>query len=237
MAQTKTMEKHAAHGFSQFRLTNDLLQNLNKFEITPTAKLVLLYLSSCYNPKKADMFPKQKTIAVKIGISEASVIRAISELHKQGLIISERKYTNRYKWTSKILPEQPVIEKIFESDNLQGENKQNESKNIANCKLHEHEQTKEQIKEPVKVDDFKILKQYAKDHKADDVIKYVNYLKRIGADKKIIADFKAKEASDRYFDRQIKETKQHIEQMKYDAQNACAPTKEWRELKNKLMNL
>ena len=61
-------KKHANHAFTSFDLTKNLLNKLQQFEITPTAKLVLLYLASCYNPAKADMFPKQKTIADKIGV-------------------------------------------------------------------------------------------------------------------------------------------------------------------------
>ena len=118
MKRENTVKKHATHGFSQFTLTQNLLNNLQQFEITPTAKLVLLYLSSCYNPKKADMFPKQKTIAAKIGISERSVVRAISELIQAGLIIVECKYSNRYKFTSKIVAEPPRNEKIFEQENI-----------------------------------------------------------------------------------------------------------------------
>ena len=43
------------------------------------------------------MFPKQKTIAAKIGVSERSVTRAVQELFKAGLILIECKHTNRYK--------------------------------------------------------------------------------------------------------------------------------------------
>ena len=114
-------------GISQFELTQKLLQNLYKFKLTPTAKMVLMYLSSCYNPKHIEMFPKQRTIADKLGISESSVIRAISELHLEGLIISERKYTNRYKYTSKFL-----ISLGISNNKMQVENSQNESKETCN---------------------------------------------------------------------------------------------------------
>lgn len=114
-------------GISQFELTQKLLQNLYKFKLTPTAKMVLMYLSSCYNPKHAEMFPKQRTIADKLGVSEASVIRAICELHKEGLIISERKYTNRYKYTPKFLTSLGIL-----NNKMQVENSQNESKETCN---------------------------------------------------------------------------------------------------------
>lgn len=123
-----TAKTMSGHGFTQFELTQKLLQNLYKFKLTPTAKMVLMYLSSCYNPKHAEMFPKQRTIADKLGVSEASVIRAICELHKEGLIISERKYTNRYKYTSKFLISLGILD-----NKMQVENSQNGSKET--CKL------------------------------------------------------------------------------------------------------
>lgn len=227
----KSMEKHATHGFSQFRLTNNLLQNLYKYEISPTGKLVLLYLSSCYNPKKAHMFPKQKTIASKIGVSERSVVRAVQELVKEGLIVIECKYTNYYKFTSQIVSKSAKDEKIFEPENMSDDLRQNDIQKGDNLSSHDSKPMNEPIKEPVKVDDFKILKQYAQEHKADDVIKYVNYLKRIGADKKIIADFKAKEASDKYYAKQVKETKEFIAQSERDGETASAPTKEYEIMK------
>ena len=110
--------------FTQFELTQKLLQNLYKFKLTPTAKMVLMYLSSCYNPKHAEMFPKQRTIADKLGISEASVIRATCELHKEGLIISERKYTNRYKYTSKFLISLGILNNKMTVDDFQNESKE-----------------------------------------------------------------------------------------------------------------
>lgn len=193
MAQTA--KKHATHAFSQFRLTNNLLQNLYKHEITPTAKLVLLYLSSCYNPKKADMFPKQKTIAAKLGISEASVIRAISELHKEGLIISERKYTNRYKFTSKIVSEQPQNEKIFEIDILQGETSQNEIRETCKMQPHDIQPMSKPIKQPQSSSDDKYLLQYAKMKKAKNPQKYIEAIKKLGGADEVIREMKVIETN------------------------------------------
>lgn len=227
----KSMEKHATHGFSQFRLTNNLLQNLYKYDISPTGKLVLLYLSSCYNPKKAHMFPKQKTIAAKIGVSERSVVRAIQELVKEGLIVIECKYTNYYKFTSQIVSKPPMDEKKFGPENMSDDLRQNDIQKDDNLSQHDSKPINEPINEPVKVDDFKILKQYAQEHKAKNITAYINFLKKNGSAEKIIADFKAKEASDKYFAKQIKQTQEFIKQSARDAQTASAPTKEWEILK------
>lgn len=191
----QTAQKHVQHAFSQFRLTNKTVNNLSQFKLTPTAKLVLVYLTTCYNPKKADMFPKQKTIAAKLGVSEASVIRAVSELHKEGLIISERKYTLRYKFTSKIIAQQSQDEKIFASDILQGENTQNECLETCNLQPHDIEPMREHKKEPLKVEDFKILKAYAKKMNARNINAYINKLISSGNAKNIIKEAKQIEAN------------------------------------------
>lgn len=103
MEKLKEVEKHEGHGFSQFELTQSLLQNLNKLKLTATENIILLELSLFYNPKHADIFPKQKTIALKANCSERSVIRAVQSFIKGGLIMVECKYTNRYKFTQKLL--------------------------------------------------------------------------------------------------------------------------------------
>ena len=72
---------------------------------------------------------------------------------------------------------------------------------------HEHEQIKEQNK-PTNVEDFKILKEYAKNKGAKNVTSYIAALKRNGSAEKIIKDFKAKEAANRYYAQQIKETEE-----------------------------
>ena len=232
-----TVKNHVGHGFSQFRLTNYLLNNLSQFEITPTAKLVLLELSVCFNPNKPDMFPKQKTLAKKIGVSERSVVRAIQELVKAGLILIESKYTNHYVFTSKIGGEWAQNKKNFTPENMSDDLGQNNTLKRDNLSQHEHEPMKEQKKEPTNVEDFKILKQYAQEHKANNVTAYVNWLKRNRKDTKIIADFKAKEQSDKFFAKQIEQTKELIQQSKRDAQTAVPPTKEWKELKAKLLTM
>lgn len=227
MGKENLSKKHATHAFSQFKLTNYLLNNLSQFEITPTAKLVLLELSACYNPNKADMFPKQKTLAAKIGVSERSIVRAIQELFKAGLIIIECKYTNRYKFTSKIVCECPQNEKFFTSENMSDNLRQNAT--IKDDNLSQHEPTIKQIKEPEKVEDFKILTNYAKQKGAQNLTAYVNALKKNGSAEQIIKAFKEKKAADKYFARQIRETEKRNAQNRIwiaDNPNECGAIKE-----------
>lgn len=201
-------EKHSAHGLSQFRLTNKLLNNLSQFKVSPIAKLVLLELSACYNPNKPDMFPKQKTLAAKIGVSERSIVRAIQELFKAGLILIECKYTNRYVFTSQIVSEPPQQSKKFEQEKMSDDLRHNNRKQTDKLSEHDIQPINEQIKEPVKVEDYKILKEYATARVKDKtkVNAYINTIVRNGGAEIIIAKQKEKEAADRFAAKRIEET-------------------------------
>ena len=195
MKNLQQAETHATHGFSQFKLTDRLLKNLNKYELSPTGKLVLLYLSSCYNPKKADVFPKQKTIANKLGISVRSVVRAIQELVKGGLIFVESKYTNHYVFSSKIVQKPSQNEKFFEPENLSDDLSQNDTSKRDKLSHHEHEPKKEQEKQPLNMEDYKILKQYAIKRGAKNIQAYINALIKSRSAESIIKEYKQIQAN------------------------------------------
>lgn len=195
MKNLKMAETHVGHGVSQFKLTDRLLKNLNKYELSPTGKLVLLYLSSCYNPKKADVFPKQKTIASKLGISERSVVRAIQELVKGGLIFVESKDTNHYVFSPKIVQKPSQNEKNFEPENLSDDLSQNDTSKRDNLSHHEHEPKKEQEKQPLSMEDYKILKQYAIKRGAKNIQAYINALIKLGSAESIIKEHKQIQAN------------------------------------------
>ena len=227
-----TAKNHAGHGVSQIKLTNYLLNNLQQFKLKPTSKLVLLYLSGCYNPKHADVFPKQKTIATQMGISEASVIRAIAELHQEGLIVSERKYSNRYKFTSKVLnlgEEQP--------NKMQDENLQNDT--AETCKMTpacnrttiEQENNNGGIDN---LDEYKILKNYAVSKNAHNVAAYVATLKKNGSADAIIQQEREKQQIEQYHANKIEKTKILIEYYNESKKDVAPPTQAWLELKTVL---
>lgn len=131
----KQTHKH----LSGFDLTTNLIRGgLSEMNISPNTKLVLLYLATCFNQKKGVVFPKLKTIAQNIGISEISCKRAIKELLKEGCILKSKRFknSNEYILTNKIL-----------------ETKQNDtSKGIKMILPIEHELKQEEIKEqqPIK---------------------------------------------------------------------------------------
>ena len=227
-----TAKKHAGHAIKQVELLNYLLNNLQQFNLKPTTKLVLLYLAGCYNPKHADVFPKQKTIALQMGISEASVIRAIQELHKEGLIISERKYTNRYKFTSRILNLGAMVEDFSEANKMQVENSQNERLETCNLQPPCIEQKEEHIKEQtdkeikggnvylIQSEEDRILEEYAIKHGARNVKAYVNTLKSSGSAKKIIREYNAKKWYTQQAISAMRETKKLIKSYDEDAKAA-----------------
>ena len=224
----KALKEEQALSCSQFELTTNTITKLYTFKLTPTAKLVLLYLTTCYNPEHREVFPKQKTIAEKIGISEASVIRAISELHKEGLIISERKYTNRYIFTSRIVSDQPVKMK---------DNKlQKERRETCNLQPPCKEQIKETKKEPTEMEEFKILREYAIKHGAKNVTAYINVLRKNGSAVRIIKEQKNREYVKRRAEREIEETQKLLKQYREYEKDAipASQSEAWQMLGVKL---
>lgn len=105
MQQLKYSYK-SPYKFTQFELTNYLLKNAYKWDLLPIHQTVLFQIATYYNPRKEYIFPKQKTLALKINSTVLEVSKAIKELTKKNLIII--KYQggqNHYKFTSKVLTE------------------------------------------------------------------------------------------------------------------------------------
>lgn len=240
-----TAKKHATHAIKQVELLNFLLNNLQQFNLKPTTKLVLLYLAGCYNPKHVDVFPKQKTIALQMGISEASVIRAIQELHKEGLIISERKYTNRYKFTSRILNLGGVVEDFSEPDNMQVENSQNATSETCNLQPPYNRTTKEQVKEQTDVnkggnvylfqsEDDRILEEYARPRAKKSIQAYIKRLKDTGSAAKIISDYKKQKKVTQIALRSCQETQELLRQYDSMESDSAAPAEAWKNFGKKI---
>lgn len=190
MKNLKMAETHVGHGVSQFELSKKVLNNLYKYNLKPVTKLVLLFLCDCYNPKHGEMFPKQSTIAQKLGVSEVSVIRAISELHKERLIISERKGVNRYTFTSRILSEPPINEQNKMIVQAKQKDSSKPIKKIAPCI-----EQKRETKKSTNIEDYKILKQYAIKRGAKNIQAYINALIKLGSAESIIKEYKQIQAN------------------------------------------
>lgn len=222
MENLKEVEKHEEHGFSQFELTQSLLQNLNKLKLTATENIILLELSLFYNPKHADIFPKQKTIALKANCSERSVIRAVQSFIKAGLIMVECKYTNRYKFTQKLLNLCGLVKDFKQGDNLSYSGCQNVIKEGDN--LSHHEQSIEQKKKTKVValknseksetiSDEEVLRIYAEKHAKSNIQGYINSLKIKGVAADIIRQYREKEGVQKYWERQAASTSELVKEL------------------------
>ena len=89
--------------FTQFEIVRGIYDSniFAQTSLSGSAKLVLIALAHHFNPKKEDMFPSQKFLANKLGISERSAERAVAELKDADLISYETRRVNRYKFTAK----------------------------------------------------------------------------------------------------------------------------------------
>ena len=215
-------EKISNGAITQFELSKKLLNNLYKFNLKPVTKLVLLYLADCYNPKHGYMFPKQRTIADKLGVSERTVNRAVSELVEEGLILIEYKLSASYKFTSKIVSEQ-AENKSF--------NNVTENHNPTTKNRILYKEQKKELNNPTKVEDYKILKDYAIKHNANNVQAYINALKKNDTDQKIISEYKQIEINKRAMLNKTEEFKKNNDMIKA---TGVPPTTVWFELKQKL---
>lgn len=232
MEKTKNIVTPNIYGQSQFKLTNQIIKNLSQFDLTPTAKLVLIYLTTCFNPQKADIFPKQKTIAAKIGVSERSIVRAIQELFNAGLIIIECKYSNRYRFTSKLAYCTPQNDIFFDSDRMSDDKCQNDNKQ--NDNLAEHEHTIEQKKEqPVSIKEFELLKNYAQKKGARNIDAYVNWLIKKNHHFEILKNIKNEKTSSQ---NRITATQEYLKSREIEKEKVAPLPPEWFELGKKLFN-
>lgn len=223
---------------TQFYLTTNTITKLNTFKLTPTAKLVLLYLTTCYNPKHKEVFPKQKTIADKLGISERSVTRAVQELFKEGLVLIECKYTNRYKFTSRIVQELPHLP----AEKMSDDKGQNDILKRDNLSHHEIEQKRVTKKEHTLISgenvyngDDLILYEYAKKKAKYNVDALIKKIKENGGDKKIICEYKKRKNATLNALRSYQETQETIKLYESFKTNAVAPETSlaWQELGKK----
>lgn len=241
MENVKKAETHVKEGFSQFELTQALLQNLNKLKLTATENIILLELSLFYNPKHADIFPKQKTIALKANCSERSVIRAVQSFIKGGLIMVECKYTNRYKFTQKLLNLCGLMKDFKQGDNLSDSGCQNVIKEGDN--LSHHEQSIEQKKnnkvvalknseKSETISDEEVLRIYAEKHAKSNIQGYINALKIKGVAADIIRQYREKEGVSKYWERQAASTSELIRV--YASMKSEPPTESFKALRQTL---
>lgn len=233
----KSMEKHATHAITGFELQKIALHNLQHWGLKPQTKTVLWVLIDCYNPENGSVvFPSMEYIA-KIGaMGLTSAKEGIKELINKGLIIKSKRSKvsgnyNKYLLTPKV--QNPTSEQS-ENELLEPSKSDRFMRTNKNEKIN----NKVRVRKTSNENDTILLDYAAKrgvaEHKLES---YVIGIKQKGGEAKIISDFKTKQAADKYFSNQIKETRQLIAQSKKDAQTSAPPTQEWKDLKVKLMAL
>jgi len=63
----------------------------SKVKLSPSSRLVIRCLIDFYNPQKGLVYPGQKTVAECTGLTERSIVSAVNELRKEGLILTTKK--------------------------------------------------------------------------------------------------------------------------------------------------
>jgi biotin operon repressor len=186
------------------------LRNLNKFNLTPVTKLVLLELTTHLNESAngSVVFPSVKYIADVLGIGLTATKKAINDLIKQGLIIKSKRSKikgnyNMYVLTPKVqnlTSERSKIECFKKSDNDRFFIEQ-----------------KKETNNTTNVDDFKILKDYAIKHNAKNINAYINTLKKSGSDKQIIKEYKLAKANNKAMFEAVQINQRNLEFAKQNA--------------------
>lgn len=139
---------------SAYDLTTNLIRGgLSKLKLNANARMVLLYLASCYNEKNGIVFPRVKTMAEALDISERGVIRALQELTEKNCIIRSKKghNTNIYALTQKVLCSKPLETKRH-NDILkrQDDIKRDDIMSLP-CELKQEEIKEQQLKEETEI--------------------------------------------------------------------------------------
>ena len=169
---------------TQFQLTSDLLRSLYKFKLTPVTKLVLLELTTHLNESKngSVVFPSVNYIAEVLGIGLTATKKAINDLINEGLIIKTKRDKIRGNYNKYLLTPKVQISACERSEN--------ECFKKSDIDLSIITNKTEKIKEPIGVEDFKILKEYAIKHNARNINAYINALRSSGSVEKILQEHK-----------------------------------------------
>lgn len=239
----KSPKSMTGHALSQLEITSLLLRNLNKFELTPVTKLVLLELTTHLNAEKngSVVFPSTNYIAEVLGIGLTACKKAINDLIAAGIIIktkrdkvkgnynkyllrlakidfNEGKNDNRCSYPQKDINGQKTTEKSSENEFL----KQSESDRFMITNNHEQKTQQRVVKifpEKKQEIDKYLLKhvQGLQGIKNDE--KFARWLMRTGQAEQIISDMKQAETNSKAM---LKKTENLIKQQKEDAENASA---------------
>ena len=237
-----TARKHAGHGFSQFELTTQIVKNLNKYDITPTAKLVLILLTTHYNEEKngSVVFPSMPYISETLGISLTATKQAIKDLVNQGFILQSKRDKIRGNYNKYIL-----TQKVQNSASEQPENEPFKSteNDLSLIRTNNKNEIKEQTEEnkggnvySIQSNDS-ILEDYAIKHGARNVKAYINTLKSSGSAAKIISEYKKQKKVTQTALRSIQETQELIAEYNQEHNGSPYECEAWLKLGAKITRL
>ena len=141
MQQILTNELSGISGkLTGFELTHNTLKRLKEFDITISAKLVLVFLTTFYNAEKngAVVFPSVQHIADSLGIGQTAVKQAIKDLVLKGLLLKSKlnKMGNHNKYALSLKVQNPTVKqsendlfKQTDSDRFMNRTNKREEKN------------------------------------------------------------------------------------------------------------
>lgn len=113
---------------SGYELTHATIHNLGKYDLTPTAKLVLILLTTHYNEGKNGnvVFPSMPYIAKTLGIGLTATKKAIKDLIDNGFILKSKRNKvrgnlNKYGLSSKLKNQETTVSNSQNPTNKQSE--------------------------------------------------------------------------------------------------------------------
>lgn len=226
MKTQKMPKSMTGHGLSQFELSKKVLNNLKQYNLTPTAKLVLMLLVDCYNPENGFVvFPSANYIAETLGVGLTATKQAIKDLILEGLIIKTKRDKVRGNYNKYLL--------TLKVQNSTSEQSENEcfKKSESDLFMITDKKEKKNNKPTVKNND-KYLLQYAEKRGVKNKVAYINAIKKNGGAKEIIEDLKQADINNKWMQNEVKTIIENDRKMRNEAE---APPKAWYELKAKLM--
>lgn len=230
------------HEVTQFELTKDILLRLHQFDLTPTGKLVLLYLSSCFNPNNGSVvFPRIQTISETLGIGTTACKQAISDLIKQGVIIKTKQSqkagnNNKYLLTAKITGNN-VKKRPLNSTKNELLNSRIPTVSMKEQRKEQKTTTKEnQQKTVYNVDELKIIQSYV-ENRTDISNKKAYYQKIINCDCTfILKKYKQEKMVKVRADKEIQRTKEYLNEIRENKKNVSTEIPEsFKKLREKLV--
>lgn len=241
---TKSQDFTKVHELTQFELSKDVLMNqLKNYKLSSTGKLVLLYLTACFNPKNGNVvFPKLQTIANALGVGQTATKSAITDLIKEGLIIKTKQgkagNSNKYLLTTKVTGKK-VKNQTFKqpkSDLLNSRiptapciEQKKELKNSSNRGV-------ENKKPSYSEREVKIIKDYV-NRRSDIKDKLAYYNKIVNCDCTFILKKYAQEKAVKIqAEREVQRTQEYLKELRENRKNASSEIPEsFRKLKSKLL--